>query len=912
MWDAVRRWGKVAIPAGVVLGIVAGLVAYLLFTPQYEAAAWIQIDEVPMHLAFESRAEGGQSKAYVQTQIELLRHPRVIAPVLANAEIAGIPEIAEQNDPARWLSRQVRVKQVGQSELYTVAFACSSPKGAAQVVNAVLDSYFKLREQEDAGRTSRVVELLDQASRQRAGEVSRLRESVRELAKQVTGRDPFIEKADGQQGIKNPLSELQARLVTAEVEEEIYKARVQALGEFVAKQPVEGYEGLVERNVEMDHEVQALKATIAKREELAATRKSMLSEKNPDDANHQESQRAIARDQETLDKRRAQLREELTELAKKEVKGKRDQDLAALRGEWENRRITKQLLGERYKSELGRVQQLSGNSLDLKFKQDELARAEKVFDLIAERSVRLQTERGAPPRVARVQNADPPVVPEQVFPFKTAIPATLIGLCLPMALAVLRERLLPRIGDPGTFEKQCNLKVVAEVSRFPAASTRGPGRGAGRTDREAGMFEESIDSLRTNLALADHGRPLRVLAVTSAVNDEGKTSVAVQLAVSLAKATDHLTLLVDADLRSPGIHNVFDVPLEPGLADVLAGKIAVEKAIVPIAGSRLHVLPAGKLRGSPHRLLASGELQCVLAGIPAEYEHVIIDTPPVLAASEAQVLARSADGAIVCAMRDVSRAEQVRKASERLLSSGAYLVGAVFNGVPTGQYVRSTALILIRNRDSCFSAGGHAGGFLRAAAVARPLILNTSHETTYPIPATRDEKGPQSAGLVGHVDCGFGRWDRIVLLALVPGRHEATAFLERAESFEADGDWGDAANCYHSYLQLRDDPKARIRLAEAYDKAAGNPRAKPRVIEHYYQALASAGEEEQPRLRLRVAELQLEVRQFALAVDEVEKLGGESRQDPRKARPRAGAVRVVPPRDVGQQPQGPGGSRWSL
>jgi polysaccharide biosynthesis transport protein len=122
VWDAVRRWGKWAIPAGIVLGIAAGVVAYLLFTPQYEAVAVIQIDELPAALAFDSRTEGAQSKAYVQTQIELLRQSKVIAPILANGEIASIPEIAKQDDPVRWLSRQIKVKQVGQSEFYTVSF----------------------------------------------------------------------------------------------------------------------------------------------------------------------------------------------------------------------------------------------------------------------------------------------------------------------------------------------------------------------------------------------------------------------------------------------------------------------------------------------------------------------------------------------------------------------------------------------------------------------------------------------------------------------------------------------------------------------------------------------------------------------------------------------------------------------
>jgi len=181
---------------------------------------------------------------------------------------------------------------------------------------------------------------------------------------------------------------------------------------------------------------------------------------------------------------------------------------------------------------------------------------------------------------------------------------------------------------------------------------------------------------------------LRILAITSAVSQEGKTSVAVQLAVSIARATHEPTLLIDGDLRSPGVHRVFDLPLAPGFTKVLAGKCPVEEAIVPTGAENVDVLPAGELSTSPHRLLGNGNLETLLRSLPAKYRYIVVDTPPVLAASESLILASSADAFLMCAMRNVSRLSQVEKATERLTATGGRLAGTVLSGVPVSQYVR--------------------------------------------------------------------------------------------------------------------------------------------------------------------------------------------------------------------------------
>jgi succinoglycan biosynthesis transport protein ExoP len=179
---------------------------------------------------------------------------------------------------------------------------------------------------------------------------------------------------------------------------------------------------------------------------------------------------------------------------------------------------------------------------------------------------------------------------------------------------------------------------------------------------------------------------LRVLAVVSACENEGKTSVACQLAVSIARATQSKTLLIDGDMRKPDIHSVFRVRRDPGLADVLAGEADMEDAIVTDWSDHLHLLPGGKLHSSPHRLLGNGHMRSFLDVIPLHYRYVVIDTPPILAASESLVMAKAADAAIMCVMQDVSRTEQVLKAHQRLVNSGAISAGTVVSGVARRQY----------------------------------------------------------------------------------------------------------------------------------------------------------------------------------------------------------------------------------
>jgi capsular exopolysaccharide synthesis family protein len=198
-------------------------------------------------------------------------------------------------------------------------------------------------------------------------------------------------------------------------------------------------------------------------------------------------------------------------------------------------------------------------------------------------------------------------------------------------------------------------------------------------------YEESVDSLRVTLALCDEVGDAKVLVVASAVSGEGKSTLAARLAFSCAKGANEKVLLIDGDLRAPDQHKLFEIECDPGLGEVLLGERQLEEAIVDW-GHGLHVIPAGCVAMSPHRLFSNGAYHQFMEVVRQRYDRVVIDVPPILAAGESLHIAKEADGVLFCARKDVSRMPQVKMACNRLELSGARILGCVFVGVKNGYY----------------------------------------------------------------------------------------------------------------------------------------------------------------------------------------------------------------------------------
>jgi capsular exopolysaccharide synthesis family protein len=189
---------------------------------------------------------------------------------------------------------------------------------------------------------------------------------------------------------------------------------------------------------------------------------------------------------------------------------------------------------------------------------------------------------------------------------------------------------------------------------------------------------EAYRTLRTNLLFSAAVQSVRRMVVTSPGPEEGKSTTAANLAIAFAQQ-DHRVLLIDCDLRRARIHKIFDETSLPGLTSVLVGGDPIAAAIRQTRVPGLNILPAGPLPPNPAELLGSPAMRSLLEKLGESYDILILDTPPLLAASDAAIMSRIVDGAIVVVRAGRTERYAVQTAVQQLSAVGARILGTVLN-----------------------------------------------------------------------------------------------------------------------------------------------------------------------------------------------------------------------------------------
>jgi capsular exopolysaccharide synthesis family protein len=191
---------------------------------------------------------------------------------------------------------------------------------------------------------------------------------------------------------------------------------------------------------------------------------------------------------------------------------------------------------------------------------------------------------------------------------------------------------------------------------------------------------EAFRAVRTAICFSAFGGTHRVLSVTSPAAGDGKSTLALNLALSLAQSGKR-TVLVEADLRRPKVHKLTGVDNETGLVDLLRGDVEIDDAIQSTSVPDFFVLPCGKRPKDPAELLAKPQFEQLLQVLRERYDYVIVDTPPVLAVTDPCGVAARVDGVIVCMRLSRHTRDLGRRTIEQLRDVGATLTGIVINGV---------------------------------------------------------------------------------------------------------------------------------------------------------------------------------------------------------------------------------------
>jgi len=275
-----------------------------------------------------------------------------------------------------------------------------------------------------------------------------------------------------------------------------------------------------------------------------------------------------------------------------------------------------------------------------------------------------------------------------------------LGLIAGVGVAFIRERLDDRVHTGEDLRKASGgvavMSVVPRI-RFERGHKRGhSGRSASRRRRTqrigdhlvAGLdpgswASEAYRGLRTNIMFANPDRPPTTLVFTSALPRDGKSTSATNLAITLTQL-GRRALLVDADLRHGCLHDVFDVPRDPGLSEILAGENYSNEAIRTIdleESGTLFFMPTGTLPPNPTELLGSARMKGLLKSLKAQFDAVILDCPALMEVTDAAILGTYADGTLLVARANVTEKGAITHCMEQLRQVRAPVLGVILNDV---------------------------------------------------------------------------------------------------------------------------------------------------------------------------------------------------------------------------------------
>lgn len=704
-----RHWKLIALV--VVLCLGASGVLYFMTPKQYQATARVQIERrslAPVSTGQNPWLESFLNMEFYPTQIQLLQSRGLAERVVIDLGLAGDPSFnpggaaltRPSDDPADpeaadaavlgrlagRLRSGLQVQAVSNTQLVDLTYRSASPEFAARAANAFAQAFI------DWGISTRT---------QTAGRASTF------LVAQIDALKDEIQEKDS----KLQAYSRQADIVSLDPASNVVIQRLQALNS----------DYIQAKATRIDKEARYREIQEAPRQSVAdeyssGTVNQLMQEQLKLERRYQTQLQTYKPEwpgmvelKAEIDEGRRNLNRTIAEQAENARKTAQAEYQTALRRE---AALTREL--EHAKSEL--LDQSSAG-VELTNLQVEIATSRDLLDKLlrqqseTEVAARLQTT-----RETNVRIVDRALVPGG--PFRPSLRENLamglgLGLLLGIGAAFLIEYMDRTVKTPEEIERRLRLPNLAVIPDVGAAGRHGRGRGYGygygygvrkrkasraglpdlteRKDPDRGpdqielvpherprlSVSEAYRSLRTALLLSS-AHELGVVAVTSAGSGEGKTATSTNLAVVMAQLGRRV-LLIDGDLRKPRLHEVFGVSNRVGLVNVLAGGEDPSRVTLPADIANLCILPSGPSPPNPSELLASDRMRQLLRRARSLFDFVIIDTPPVLAVTDATIIGSQTDGVVLCLRAGKVLREDARGCRDRLLMNDVKILGTVLN-----------------------------------------------------------------------------------------------------------------------------------------------------------------------------------------------------------------------------------------
>jgi polysaccharide biosynthesis transport protein len=667
-----RRW-LLALSLGLVLGGLAGVATWLFLPRGYESVAWLRIrDKSGMFMG--GGRDGGEYEAYRKTQVQLIKSPFVLTSALRRPGIANLGTFADQEDPIGYLMSNIQVGMPGESEVVQIRLRGENAKEITQIVNAVTQAYLNdVVNKEKAERLQRR-DALERKYKENMAEVRSSLDTYHNLARTL-GTSDSSEVATQRSLLLDHLGTLRAQLNHAQHDLTLIDAELAIIdakdrGELSLEQAVP--EDTIDALLMRDPSFAELRERLAGIEESLSfqTERSARGKNDPAVKRLESMRDAMIR---RLEERKEELRPQIVAQLAMDSSSRRTGSAAESPVVLRMRReiLARQL--EQTSKEFDRVatevKALGAANADLMARKQEIEQLMKVTDQMGMQLNATEIDVSMPNRVELIEEASVPEGNDQLFRTMLAALAAAGGLGLGVASAVTFEYLRDRVSTPEEISQRVGLRVIGTVPRISRS----------RKKPNDGHVAECVDGIRAVISQTGREAP-KVILVTSAVEHEGKTTFAAQLAASLARA-GRRTLILDGDLRHPNVHLALGLDLRAGFPELLRSEVGNDEAIQPTTIDGLFAVTGGACDYAAITALSRPETGTIVKGFRDSFDHVVIDAGPVLAFADVLLLGQLSDVALVVTMRDVSRVPLVTSAVDRLRSVGIRVLGTVVNGV---------------------------------------------------------------------------------------------------------------------------------------------------------------------------------------------------------------------------------------
>jgi len=661
-------------------------VATFKMQPVYVATARIEIDRESSNiLPFQGSDSYDASMDldnYIETQSKVLTSETLALQTIRNAGLSARPEFSSASGPSQAvalgsLANQRRPPELGEflgslgvrrvptSRLLDVSFESTDPVLAAKVVNAHLETFV---EQNFRSR----YEATTQASTWLADQLEELKVKVQksEDARIAYERQNQIWSLDDKSNITTQrLADVNKELTDVQTE----RMKKESLYEFAKA-----------GNLDSVPQVQNnafLTEMIRRRAEVNTQYNDALSQYGPNFPRVLRLQAQLKEFDQSLEKQKQNI-----------VNG--------LESDFREARQRETLLTQALDQQKADVNAMSEKLVEYNILKREADTDKTLYDGLQTKLKEAGISAGL--RSSNIRIVDPAMIPS--YPSRPAKArnvalAFLVGLVGGIGLALMREYMDNTVKTPDDVENLARLPSLAVVPQFTGAN--GGGKRAGLLQGFASsngqekrielvaqhlpksQMSEAFRALRTSLLLSQAGRPPQVILVTSALPREGKTTAAANLAVTLAQLGDS-TVLVDADLRKPGVGRLLNMTggKYAGLSSYLAGVSSLDLVSVPHPSiPNLVAIPTGPLPPNPADLLSSSKLTEAIAELRTKFKFVVIDSPPVMAATDAVILSVQCDGVLLVVRSGETPKEAFTRTRDLLTSVKCRLLGVVLNAV---------------------------------------------------------------------------------------------------------------------------------------------------------------------------------------------------------------------------------------